>query len=291
MQLDAILEVAIGLVFAWIVLSLATMQVQETVTSILNWRAKFLETQVRDMLKDDTLVDQFYNHPLIQSLGKLDKKGRIKKPASIPASLFAAAVMDVCLNAGQPENETPAHSMSFAQMRKGMAHLKKMNPWLERTLGRLMPGFDLEKETTIAEVKVANYRRNIEGWFDNVMARATLEYRQRAQMWAFIIGTAIAVLFNVDTINIANQLWREPSLREAVVAQAQVQAESNATPTALNQLIFPVGWTGAPVTWTDWFYKALGLALSGAATVQGAPFWFDILRKLFGFKQQEARKA
>jgi len=25
--------------------------------------------------------------------------------------------------------------------------------------------------------------------------------------------------------------------------------------------------------------------------VQGAPFWFDILRKLFGFKQQEPRKT
>lgn len=291
MQLDAILEVAIGLVFGWIVLSLATMQAQEAITSFFNWRAKFLENSVRGMLKDDALVEQFYSHPLIESLCKPDKKGRHKKPASIPAPLFAAAVMDVCLNAGQPENETPAHAMSFAQMRKGMSQLKKVNPWLERTLSRLMPGFDLEKETNLIEIKIANYRRNIENWFNNVMARASIEYRQRAQLWAFIIGTIIAALFNIDTINIANQLWREPSLRAAVVTQAEIQIQNSAAPTALGQLVIPVGWTGAPITWMDWLYKALGLALSGAATVQGAPFWFDILRKLFGLKQQEPRKA
>ncbi|HEX2696916.1 MAG TPA: hypothetical protein VHM28_04360 [Anaerolineales bacterium] len=291
MQLDAILEVAIGLVFAWVVLSFATMQVQDLATSIFSWRAKFLENSVREMLKDDYLVEQFYSHPLIQSLGKFDKKGQFLKPASIPHANFAAAVLDICLNAGQPDSETPATTLSLSQMRKGMDNIRRTNPWLARTLGRLMPGFDLEKEVKLTEDKIGAYRKNVEDWFNNVMVRASAEYKQRAQTWAFIIGTVIALLFNVDTINISVRLWREPALRAAVVEQAQIQVQSNALPTALDKLVIPVGWNGFPANWVDWLYKVLGLALSGAAAMQGAPFWFDILRKLIGFKEPGSRKT
>jgi hypothetical protein len=32
--------------------------------------------------------------------------------------------------------------------------------------------------------------------------------------------------------------------------------------------------------WLAWLTKILGMAITGAAAAQGAPFWFDILKKL-----------
>ena len=77
MQLDAILEVAIGLVFVWLVISVATMEGQNRIGNLLNWRADYLERSIFSMLKDKTLVEKFYNHPLILELAKKDKEGKV----------------------------------------------------------------------------------------------------------------------------------------------------------------------------------------------------------------------
>ena len=62
------------------------------------------------------------------------------------------------------------------------------------------------------------------------MDRLTGAYKRRAQAIAFIIGFFLALLLNVDTINVANSLWREPTLRQAIIAQAE-----NYTPPATSQ--------------------------------------------------------
>ena len=143
----------------------------------------------------------------------------------------------------------------------------------------------------------------------------------------FWIGLAIALLINIDTINIAQKLWQEPTARAVIVAQAQAEAQ-NETTTSISfatarSLNFPAGWTTTPLetkscTLVDvinyqivirsagaclsitslpalnngWgiFVKFFGYLLSAAAAAQGAPFWFDILRKLVGVKPQPATK-
>ncbi|HAY84783.1 MAG TPA: hypothetical protein DCY42_07650 [Chloroflexi bacterium] len=93
MYLDAILEVAIGLIFAWLVLSIATMQMQEWISSLFGWRSQLLEDSLKRMLKDDDLVNDFYNHPIISSLSQ---PGR--KPSYIPSDRFAQSLFDVLFN-------------------------------------------------------------------------------------------------------------------------------------------------------------------------------------------------
>ena len=59
MYLDAMIEVAIGLIFSWLVLSIATMQLQEWISSLLGWRAQILEDSLKRMLQSDQLVNDF----------------------------------------------------------------------------------------------------------------------------------------------------------------------------------------------------------------------------------------
>ena len=70
MYLQEILEVAVGLVFVWLVISVATMSLQEWLGNALNLRAKEMEKVIAQMLNSDDLTRQFYAHPLIADLYK-----------------------------------------------------------------------------------------------------------------------------------------------------------------------------------------------------------------------------
>ncbi len=330
MQLDAILEVAIGLVFVWLVISVATMEVQNRISIALSWREEQLEESILGMLKDKTLVDKFYGHPLMIELalrdktGKLvrDKKGIIKRPGYIPNTTFAIVACEVIMNAGKEGEDIPLDTMSISEMKASMRSLAEKNPNLERVNHYLMP--NMEKAAGNMEAKLAEYRKNAEGWFSDVMTQTSNWYKIRAQWMAFWIGLAIAILINIDTINIAQKLWQEPTTRAVIVAQAQAEAQNEAATESISfatakSLNFPAGWTttaldtkscgivniinyqvvirsagnclsvtSLPALNNGWgiFVKLFGYLLSAAAAAQGAPFWFDILRRLAGVKPQ-----
>ncbi len=347
MQLDAILEVAIGLVFAWLVLSIGTMQVQDWVSQLFSWRSKSLEQAILDMFRNEKpLVDQFYDHPFIKELCKFDKNGKlIKKPDYIPNEVFGQVAFEVLMNAGKPADApSPAPgAMSFDVMAAEVDSAKKsVNPELARTMDRLFPGMGQPTDSgavsfglgeTFQDIgqKAQEYRKNVENWFDKVMNQSSSWYKENAKKWALGIGIALALLFNVDTINIANALWREPTLRDTIVAQASASQPGVNTPTLgetseyLEALALPVGWTSVPAEdaaacnsfitsegrfafksagecrlltnvpkandiW-GWLVKLLGLVISGGAAMQGAPFWFDILKKLVNIRPQPKQQT
>ena len=120
--LEAILDVAIGLVFMWLILSIATMSIQEWIASYLKWRAKDLETAVQHLLGDKVWAEQLYNHPLIAGLSK--KSGI--KPSYIAANKFALALYDIVMTAGTQE--------SFIQQR-----LLAANRELQKAPDQLLP--------------------------------------------------------------------------------------------------------------------------------------------------------
>ena len=100
MYLDAILEVAIGLVFTWLVLSIATMQVEEWLSGWFRWRAGLLEKSIHRMLRKGQLVGDFYSHPAIASLTQSGDR-----PSYIPSDRFAQTLFDVVFNREEGADE------------------------------------------------------------------------------------------------------------------------------------------------------------------------------------------
>ena len=315
MTLDSILEITIGLVMAWLILSMATMQIQEVIIDLLGTRSKFLEDRLLEMFRNKDLRDQFYQHPFIKSLN-VKKWGQDRRPVDIPNPIFAKAAVDIFLNAGKAGNEVPAGTMSLdamqASMTQSMTTLKGMDKSIARTVEFLLPNFELnqkiekaEGETVQAlenaEKSLAEFRGNAESWFNSTMVQATELYRKKSQAIAFFLGLLLAVAFNVDSIYIVKQLWLQPTLRETIVAQAQnIKPDDSANNQAIgtlaqNKLSLPVGWTAENVPSTnnpigDGLLKALGFIISGAAASMGAPFWFDTLNKLLGLKSGQEPK-
>ena len=327
MNLDAILEVAIGLVAAWLTLSVAVSQVQEWISSALSWRAQSLERSILSMLQSDQLTQAFYAHPLIQSL---IEPGKNRKPSYIPASTFATVMMDLFINAGTPAGEQAvgASTPSISQINQGILNIKQENASLGRVMDHLFP--HLSNNAMSLDQSMALARTNMENWYNSVQDRATGWYKRNAGRWSFVIGVVLALALNVDTAQITTQLWKAPTIRQALVAQATTTATGGAQPSGTlstllkpqdyaDSLALPFGWSTALVTdasvqcgWTPgqnvhpaiwiqnqcnlivnlpvmndiwgWVGKLLGILLSGAAAAQGAPFWFDILKKLVNFR-------
>ncbi len=98
MYLQEIFEVVIGLVFIWLVLSTATMQVGEWIANLLKWRANDLDKAIHRMLEDDDLARLFYDHPLIRSLSE-EKSSRDTRPSYIPANKFSTVLLSIIQNA------------------------------------------------------------------------------------------------------------------------------------------------------------------------------------------------
>jgi len=270
MQLDAILEVAIGLVMTWLIISMATSQIQEFFADLFGTRSAFLKRQIREMFGgDDSKVEEIYSHALIRPLGTTSFFGLKRKPAKIPGDLFAKAAVDIFLNITETNEKKPL-----------VQAIKTLSP-------------NVVPDAMEAVGKLEEYRKNVEDWFEATMSQASDLYRRNIALTAFLIGVVLAYFFNVDSIYITNKLWTQPTLRQAIVAQAgnldpNDEAGLNNTIAKINDLSLPVGWNeeSSPKDQQDWYIKYLGWFVTGLAAAQGSPFWFDILRRLVGLKSQ-----
>jgi len=323
-NLDAILEVAIGLVFSWLILSVATMEVQNIIGKIFNTRAKFLEQSILEMFRDEKdIVEEFYKHPAIKALYRKGAFGRLKKPDYIPNPIFAEAALDIFVNLGVDDENASDGLISIEKIMNKINVMDQENPDLAYAIRRVLPEFD-GTETFAkyqqAETKAIEFKTNAENWFDTSMTSASFWYKEKAQTVAFFIGLVLALLINIDTISITEQLWREPTLRQTLIAQAQgseIDSDINsvsALEEKFEELSLPVGWTTETAEkisdcgWVPgnnvqpgimkagqcqmltalpamndgwgWVAKFFGLLFSAVAAMQGAPFWFEMLKKI-----------
>jgi hypothetical protein len=109
----------------------------------------------------------------------------------------------------------------------------------------------------------------------------------------------VAVGLNVNTIAIADYLYRNDSVRDGMVARAKEAAKDYSDDSKnyknarqeLEAVNLPIGWTegwratksGDP--WSaDWWGRlaaqVFGWLLTAFAATLGAPFWFDVLNKV-----------
>lgn len=85
MSLPFILDIAIGLIFIYLILSLLASEIQELIATLLQWRAKHLRKSIEILLTggEDTsqeasvrvIVDQLYENPLIKNINQEAKEG------------------------------------------------------------------------------------------------------------------------------------------------------------------------------------------------------------------------
>ncbi len=298
---SAVLELAIGLIFVFMLVSILVSAIGSQVSEWLKWRARDLEEGIRDfILHGNTgLLDTLYRNPLIAALAPKNSPLTNflettplrrwvhpgEKPINIPPRTFVLGLFDALV-----PSSTGATTLD--DLRNAIATDLPLNFPLRDTLLGLV---------TKGDETVDGARKNVEQWFDSVMDQVTLLYKR--QMWrlAVFTGFLVCLVLNVDSIAIADRLWRDSALRQTVVAAAtqyeQQPNDGNAALKELDKLNLPIGWEIdltpslrlVPKDWetptSEFRYfgaavlKLLGWIITALAGAQGAPFWFDLLKK------------
>lgn len=302
------LDVTIGIVFVFVLLSTVCSAIREAVEAKLKTRAAYLERGLRELLHDPGgtgLARACFNHPLISALysgayagpAQSDKsrpgllaRGRAL-PSYIPARSFAVALLDIAAKGPVTDDvssDPGAPVMSLESVRAGVLNLK--NPPVQRAL---LVAIDT------AQGDLNRARANIEAWYDSVMDRVSGWYKRTTHWILFSIALVLAVGLNIDTLAIADYLYRQDAAREAIVALAADATNGDDAAAGftyreaakqLQSLGLPIGWSE---TWQrgagpDLWYESIGgvaarvlgwLVTAFAATL-GAPFWFDLLNKI-----------
>jgi hypothetical protein len=268
---STVLDVAIGLVFIYLLLGILCTTVNEWIAGILSTRSKTLREGIRGLLNDQPMgnaqfLEKFYLHPLISGLMKDGNH-----PSYIPGRAFSTAIMDLV-------TPTITGPMTITNLVDGINALPDGD--VKKSLAALVSNVHGDLE---------NAQRNIEQWYDDSMDRVSGWYKRNAQIWTVIIASALTLGANADSMRIAKLLWVNPTERNALVEQAKQRtqtplpvASTGLTPTESAELGTMLGWTQASLqgNWVTWAQRILGWIFTAIAVSLGAPFWFDTLNRI-----------
>ncbi len=296
---NTVLDIAIGLVLMYLVLSLMGTVINEFISTAISLRAKTLKSALQTLLDDPKLKDAFYNHGLIDGA-----KQTAGDPSYLNGQTFALAI----IGGLTPDTPLPA----FDDIKKAIGDLNVNSNIRDALLSQV----------SNADGDLTRLRNNIANYFDSTMDRVSGVYKRYLKWISLAVGFVIVILLNADSIKVGQSLWNDSSLRAQIVANSGTFVKAgipstdvnSISPTALGQQLgklednirpLPIGLTQNEVaylwsavsgnqhmSWSGfwWFLsKLFGLSITAFAISLGAPFWFDMLSKFMNVRGTGAK--
>ena len=261
-----ILEVAIGLIFVYLLFSFIATAAREAVEAWLRQRSALLERGILQLLgephssrnaelspeealrrAEEVLVRLYrsapvfglfrghYTGPSEREKGTGTKQGKL--PSYIPAGSFADGILHVVESyANAAAGGSPGSIDRLRLAVEGVPNAQVRD--MVRSGIRLSGG------------DPAKLRKHLEDWYAGAMDRVAGQYRRRTQ-WMILVGSLVmAVALNVNTITIVQTLAQNQTLRAAVMRNAE-RADAGQGPTSsklqgqleeLREAGLPIGW-------------------------------------------------
>lgn len=293
----AILTIVLGIVFVLLLLSLLATTIMELLASFFHLRGRNLTKALRNMLAstdvDEQLLKAFHDNSLYKHLSQQYSRTSQGPPSYIDSASFQSILFDIILKKDGVD-----------KLKERIEELPDED--LKNVLNQLLRDADNELD---------KFKEGIEKWYNDVMDRASGWYKRYTQKIVIGVGLAIALVFNADTLEIYQRLERNPDSLAQIVAMAESYVQTHdatleqplnpsfeASLASLESLIdneintmkspLGLGWSGVDFSQYDvydWLAKALGYLVTALAVSLGAPFWFDLLRKIVNIRASGAK--
>lgn len=269
-----VIDVALGLLLIYLVLSLIVSSLQEWIATLFGLRSKNLKKGIENLMGSES-ARVLYEHSLIKGLYRSSEN---KLPSYIPSNRFSDALVDHFKL--QPSSKQSGESRSIEQLVEASVPKDSVLAGALTALARKTDQ-DLDK-----------FRIEVAAWFDEAMARVSGWYARTAKWIGLFVAIFVVLAMNVDSIRIAEELWRNEALRAQLAPVAQAaggQTEASMTGEAMEKILdsVPLGWTcSGPDEGSVCFegnvepLTPIGWALSIFAVSLGAPFWFGVLGRV-----------
>lgn len=320
---SGILDLVIGLIFIYFIMSLICSSIREIFANLGDLRHQHLRDWFINIFKDKSFGDEIMNHHLIAGLTTKDKK-----PSYIPDNIFSTVVFDLFVNKwnNKSESSDPDESIrdklsfTFEELKTAIENSNV----LKDDLRRILVQFAGESEN------LSHFRTRVETWFNQAMTEAAGTYKQRSQWWILFVSLIATVALNIDSISVARFLYENPEVREQFAETAANMARDSSFqtfdlsqyPTVLDSTIqqgdsifvninvnlkqiaaykdlmqqssLPIGWSNQSfwgLTDKAWWTRFIGWLMTAIAVSMGAPFWFDMLNKLSNIRSSSKPPA
>ncbi len=164
----------------------------------------------------------------------------------------------------------------------------------------------------VQDVSLEQLKKRIEEWFNNYMDRVTGWYKRKVRKNIVFASAAVVLFFNLNFLSLTKNIYADSNLREHLTAYADtIQKNPNYIDTltskwdssslkdinikALVGVELPIGWEStekkkAKESWVSYIWQkavkpnVLGWLIFILALSLGAPFWFDLLKKLVNMR-------
>lgn len=255
MPASNILDIAIGISFVFVVLSVIASAVTEAISTVLSLRAVTLRRAIERLLKDQVMTQKLYCHPLIDGLTSDDDSD----PAYIPSELFARALVDVIAAWDDTKDKVvpPEHwGMLKAIFLIPWRALRRFvrNLWpranaptevpeilitdLEQLRARFAkvqgidPGVRAALNALLADERVKTHDdaiHRIAKWFDQTMEGVGGWYKRTVTLLIAVVAMGIAIGLNVDAFVVVDSLSKDAVLRQSVatLVSSSIKEESD----------------------------------------------------------------
>lgn len=289
----AILTVVLGVIFVLLMLSLFATSIMELLAAILRLRGRNLRMTLKNLLIDEKsgssgLFEAFITNPLYKQLSFKYGRGTSNPPSYIDNESFRTILFDVILGEDGLESQlkTKIEALENEEMRRILKQLIRD-----------------------ADGKIDVFKARIGHWYDSIMDRASGYYKRRTQKILIGVGIVMAVTLNADTLALYRSLESNPDELNKLVAAAEVIAERESVDDVVqtdlqyeqaleqfknmkvqvDEIRSPLGmgWQNIDLATMDvyaWVVKALGWIITAIAISLGAPFWFDLLKKIVNLR-------
>lgn len=300
----SILSTVIGIIFIMLLFSMLSSTILELMAGYTSLRGKHLIKAIRGMIGREGTTE-FIKHPFFRQLAAgssenvTDNGKKVSLPSYISADTFSSVLLDML----EIDPSTD----------------------LKKTIEVLPEG--PQKELAVFLYKktgddLAAMKKSLENWYDEVMDRVTGAYKRHTQRYLLIIGFAVAVVFNVDMLNVYGNLSANASLSNRIADQAALFIGNTTRPDSLKldganidslsqQIQFllsedqigalksPLGlgweWQRDEICFCAclscagfWLLKLAGWITTALGISLGATFWFDALKKLVSIRNSGA---
>lgn len=316
MNFSPIIDTAISLVFIYMLLSIIVTSISEIIAQFLNTRGKMLKKALHDVLNDSRLnkeyTDLLYSHPMVD----LMKETQTRLPSYLSAPVFAKTIIDVI-------------GREYDNKQYEFIKNEETGEYESRLTGKLITDQHLRFSKAVGDMKHSDLKilfnqfitqstdastllKNIESWYNSYMDRVSGWYKRDLQWKLFFISLGVAVVLNVNTVEISKYLWLNESARTYVSSAAvdYYKQHPDSIPLTedakkdfqdnlkiVGELNLPIGWeikedknffASVFSFWKEHeisFWNSLfGWLLTAFALRFGAPFWFDLLKKLVNIR-------
>lgn len=225
MTFSTYLDVAISLVFVFFTISMFVSGIVELINAFWEQRSRLLQLALQKILDvpgTTTIFERFWQHPLVR-VKKQRYFGADKPISYLNAESFSTVILDLLTPGITPAPTGVAASAHMLATIRAVAAKPGDHPALITLIDLVTPL--LNRSNTLAQ-----FKKNLECWYDGYMEQVSGWYKRYAQGVVWIVATIVTIVMNVDTIHVTQRLFNDKDLRENLVAQADrmVQQQTKA---------------------------------------------------------------